>query len=153
MRVCIGGTFDTLHKGHKKLIDTAFKIAGEKGTVFIGITKKNFSSIKGDIESYKNRKKNVKKYLQNKCYTSRAIIKPINDKYGPTLDEEFDSIVVTSETKKTAEEINNKRINKKLKPLKILTIPFVLADDNISISSTRIRNKKIDEEGRIITRD
>ena len=69
------------------------------------------------------------------------------------MDGEFDAIVVTKETKKTAEEINNKLIHKKLKPLKIVKIPFVRADDNISISSTRIRNKEIDEDGRILKRD
>ena len=39
MKVCIGGTFDTLHKGHELLIDKAFQTAGEQGSVFIGITK------------------------------------------------------------------------------------------------------------------
>ena len=39
MKVCIGGTFDTLHKGHELLIDKAFQTAGEQGSVLIGITK------------------------------------------------------------------------------------------------------------------
>ena len=39
MKVCIGGTFNTLHKGHKKLFDKAFQISGKNGDVFIGVTK------------------------------------------------------------------------------------------------------------------
>ena len=39
MKVCIGGTFNTLHKGHKELFDKAFQIAGKNGDVFIGVTK------------------------------------------------------------------------------------------------------------------
>ena len=38
MKVCIGGTFNPLHKGHKLLIDKAFEVAGKQGSVFIGIT-------------------------------------------------------------------------------------------------------------------
>jgi len=46
MRVCIGGTFEFLHKGHKKLIDKAFEIAGKNGFVFIGLTTSEFTKRK-----------------------------------------------------------------------------------------------------------
>ena len=39
MKVCIGGTFNHLHKGHKLLINKAFKTAGKQGYAFIGVTK------------------------------------------------------------------------------------------------------------------
>ena len=52
MRVCIGGTFDIFHKGHKLLIDTAFKIAGKQGHVFIGITNGDILKAKGDIKPF-----------------------------------------------------------------------------------------------------
>jgi pantetheine-phosphate adenylyltransferase len=151
MRVCIGGTFDIIHKGHKLLINKAFEIANKNGTVFIGITSDDLIKNKKGTRSFNSRKKSVKEFLEKKETLHKAIIKPISDKFGPTLDEEFEAIVVSPETVKTAEEINKIRKNKGKKPLKIVKIPFVLADDGKPISSTRIRNGEIDTEGYIIT--
>ena len=66
---------------------------------------------------------------------------------------DFDCIIISPETRPTAEEINNIRKQKGKKPLQIIQIPFVLADDNVPISSTRIRNKEINKDGSILTRD
>ena len=147
MRVCIGGTFDTLHKGHKLLIDKALQTAGKQGSVFIGVTTENMSKIKGDIKSFRRRRKNIEKYLISKGYINRTIIKEIFDKYGPSIEGNFDSIVVSPETKSTAEEINYKRRQNGKKLLEIVQIPFVLANDDIPISSSRIRKREIDENG------
>jgi len=150
MRVCIGGTFDKLHKGHELLINKAFQTAGEKGSVFIGITKGEIPKTKGNIKSFEERKKTIEQYLLKKGYIDRVTIQPIKDKYGPSIRAEFDAIVVSPETKYTAEEINNKRIQNGEKPLKIVQVPFVLANDGAPISSSRIRKKEIDENGRIL---
>jgi len=153
MRVCVGGTFDTLHKGHELLIDRAFQTAGKQGSVFIGITTGEIPKTKGNIKSFEERKKIIKQYLLKKGYINRATIKPIKDKYGPSIRDEFDAIVISPETKYTAEEINDKRRQSMKKPLKIVQIPFVLANDGAPISSSRIRKKEIDENGRILNID
>jgi len=153
MKVCIGGTFDTLHKGHEILINKAFQTAGKKGSVFIGITKGEIPKTKGDIKSFKERKKTIEQYLLRKGYINIATIKPIKDKYGPSIRDEFDAIVISPETKYTAEEINKKRRQNGKKPLKIVQIPFVLANDGTPISSSRIRRKEIDKNGSILKID
>ena len=150
MKVCIGGTFDIIHKGHKLLISKAFEIANENGSVFIGITSDNLIKNKKETKSFNSRKKSVKEFLEKKETLDKVIIKKINDKFGPTVDEDFDAIIVSPETVKTAEEINKFRKIKGKKPIKIVKIPFVLADDGKRISSTRIRNSEIDTEGHII---
>lgn len=150
MKVCIGGTFDILHKGHKLLIGTAFKIAEEKGTVFIGLATDYLLKNKKNVKTFEQREGNLRRYLTKQGLINNAIIKSINDKYGPTLNEDFDVIVVSPETTKTAEEINIKRRKKGKKPLRIVQIPFVNADDNKPISTTRIKNKEIDENGKIL---
>jgi pantetheine-phosphate adenylyltransferase len=150
MKVCVGGTFNILHKGHKLLIDKAFEIAGKNGSVIIGLAKGKLVENKISIKSLELRKKTLKKYLTKKRFINRAVIKPISDKYGPSIEEDFDAIIVSPETIKTAEEINNKRIQKGKKPLKIIQVPFVLAKDGKPISSTRIINKEIDENGDIL---
>lgn len=151
MKVCIGGTFDIIHKGHKLLISKAFEIANENGTVFIGITSDDLIKNKKETRSFNSRKKSVKEFLEKKETLDKTIIKKISDKFGPTIDEDFDVIIVSPETVKTAEEINKIRKNEGKKPIKIVKIPFVLADDGKPISSTRIRKGEIDTEGHIIT--
>ncbi len=153
MKVCIGGTFNQLHKGHKLLINKAFETAGKQGQVFIGITTGELIDKKRDVKSFEEREKTVEKYLSKEKLTGRYLIKPIYNKYGPSLDEDFDAIIISPETRPTAEEINKIRKQKGKKPLQIIQIPFVLADDNIPISSSRIRNKEIDEEGKTPKRD
>jgi len=153
MKVCIGGTFNILHKGHKLLINKAFETAGKFGYVFIGITTGEIINKKGDVKSFKERKKTVEDYISKKKLSGHYLIKPIYDKYGPSLKEDFDAIVVSPETGPTAEEINKIRRQNSKKPLQIIQIPFVLANDNIPISSSRIKNKEIDEEGMIPKRD
>ena len=153
MKICIGGTFSILHNGHKLLINKAFEAAGVKGSVFIGLTLGDALKNKRNVRSLEERKIALLKYLSEKGFLDRAIIKPIKDKYGPSIDREFDAIIVSPETVKTAEEINDKRRKKGKKPLKIIQIPFVLADDGIPISSSRIKSKEIDENGNILKRD
>jgi len=153
MRVCIGGTFDILHKGHKKLIDKAFELAGKNGFVFIGLTKNKLTKEKKIIGNIKERQKKLEEYLSEKSFIKKAVIKPINDKYRPTIEEDFDAIVVSPETFKTAEEINSIRVKKGKKPLKIIKIPFVLADDDKPISSTRIFEGEIDKNGCVLKDD
>ncbi len=150
MKVCIGGTFDKLHKGHKTLIKKAFETAGDKGCVFIGITTDDFAKDKKNVKPLKERINNVQAHLNKKKYYNKYVIKPISDRYGPSINNDFDAIVVSTETIKTAKEINNKRTKIGKKPLEIVEIKPVLAEDGLLISSTRIRNNEIDENGKII---
>jgi pantetheine-phosphate adenylyltransferase len=151
MKVCIGGTFNPMHKGHKLLIEKAFEVAGKQGSVFIGITTGEIVKGKMDVKSFEERKKVIEKYLYEKDYIKRATVKPIIDKYGPSIGEEFDAIVISPETRKTAEEINKKRKQIGRKPLEIIQIPFVLAEDGRPISSSRIKKNEIDEDGRLLS--
>ncbi|KAA0007573.1 MAG: pantetheine-phosphate adenylyltransferase [Thermoplasmata archaeon] len=152
-RVCIGGTFDRLHKGHKALIDKAFEIAGENGWVFIGITKGEIANKKKDVLPFNKRIQDVKKYLKEKGFYSQSEIQPIYDKYGPSIEGDFDAIIVSPETEKVAQEINRIRRKKRKKPLEIINIPFVLAENGSPISSTRIRKKEINQEGHLLEKD
>ena len=150
MIVCLGGTFNPLHRGHKKLIQKAFDLAGSTGLIFIGVTSGELLKNKLNVKSFEQRKKSIDEYIFQKGFKIRYVIKPIFDKYGPSVEGDFDAIVVSYETKTIAEEINIKRKKIGKKSLKIIEIPFVLAEDGHPISSTRIRNNEIDEDGKII---
>ena len=150
MKVCIGGTFNVLHKGHKILLDKAFQIAGEKGTVYIGISEGELIKKKKYTIPLDERIKAIKNYLSIKEYNKQTAIVPIHHKFGIAVEEDFDVIIVSPETTEKAEEINKQRIKNGKKPMKIEVVSHVLADDDKPISSTRILNKEIDREGRLL---
>ena len=150
MRVCIGGTFDRYHKGHKTLMKKAFEYAGEDGKVFIGLATGDLVKNKKNIRPTNTRRKEIEYHLLKEGLDKKAVIVPITSKYGLTLEEDFDAIIISPETEGNAIEINQKRVLKGKKPLKIIKIPFVLAEDGKPISSTRINNREIDENGNIL---
>ncbi len=139
----VAGTFDVLHKGHRVLIEEAFK-RGE--FVLVGITKDGFKEAK----PLKVRKRNLEKLLKAR-YPGRYEIVEIEDELGPAVeDEELDALIVSEETYPNALKINELREKKGLKKLVIYKVPMVLAADGKPISSTRINNKEIDKEGNLI---
>lgn len=144
--VAVGGTFDNFHKGHEKLLDEAFAIGQN---VLIGVTSDEFGGEKGNIDPCSKRISKLEEFLQK--FKSRYIVKRLEEPYGPTIyDPEIDAIVVSRETKPTADRINEIRREKGMKPLEIFTIDWVLADDGKPVSSSRIRNGEIDRDGKII---
>jgi pantetheine-phosphate adenylyltransferase len=148
----MGGTFDVLHNGHKKLLRQAFAV-GRK--VVIGVTSDDFAKSlhkPHKVDPYATRRMDLERLLERWRMLPRARIVPLHDRYGPTVDvSDIDAIVVSRRTVKTTYEINAKRKAKGLKPLQIVPIDLLLADDRRPISSTRIRRGKIDRHGRLVT--
>lgn len=151
MKVCFSGTFNVLHKGHKHLIEKAFQTAGEKGKVYIGITEGKLLDHKKYKRPLSERMNTLKKYLQSKGYLDRVEIVVITDEFRLAISGEYDAMITSPETKENAIQINKKRVEQNKKPLQIIEIPYVLAEDQKKISSTRILNKEIDEEGNKIS--
>ena len=144
-KVAVGGTFDKFHEGHRLLIEKAFQIADN---VLIGVTSDEFGGVKGEIEPCNIRMSNLNQLLEEH---SNYTISRLDDPYGVTIDDEsVDDIVVSPETEPTAFKINQIRREKGMKPLDIITISMVLADDGKPISSTRIRRGEIDQVGTLI---
>lgn len=148
MKVCLGGTFSILHSGHEAL----FKKAFDRGSdVTIGLTTDGMASRMGkDVESYEKRKRNLEEFLRGR-FGRTATIAPLDDPYGPAAEGDFDAIVVSPETVSGAEEINRRRREMGLKALEIMVVPFVLADDGIPVSSSRIRRGDVKGKRRVKT--
>ena len=144
-KVAVGGTFDKFHEGHRLLVEKAFQIGDN---VLIGVTSDEFGGMKGEIEPCDVRMSNLNSLLEDR---SNYLLARLEESYGPTVDDEsIDAIVVSPETEPTAIKINQIRHEKKMKPLDIITISMVLAQDGKPISSTRIRKGEIDSHGVII---
>ncbi|MFQ5711988.1 MAG: phosphopantetheine adenylyltransferase [Candidatus Geothermarchaeales archaeon] len=150
-KVALGGTFHRIHKGHKALLREAFE-AGQE--VVIGLTTDRMvrqHRKPHEIHGYAKRKKGLTDFLAGEGLSDRVRIVPLRDPYGPTVwDEEIEAIVVSPETEPTAVRINEIREERGLKPLKILVVKKVLAEDGGPISTTRIISGEIDEEGRLV---
>lgn len=149
MRVCVGGTFNVLHKGHQCLIGQALSIAGSVGFVFIGVAVDELVAQKKQVKTFEKRKDQLIDFISQKRVVPTVVIEPIRNRFGPTIKQDFDVIVVSPETISVAREINKERQKKEKKQMKIVQIPFILADDGKPISSTRIMNGEINADGSI----
>lgn len=143
----VGGTFDIIHKGHEVLLKKAFSL----GEVFIGLTSDAMAGKikKRKLKNFKYREKELRDFVKKEFKIAPEIIK-IEDKFGFAVKKDFDYIVVSPETHKTALLINKERRKRNKKPLKIVKIKFVLAKDKKPITSTRISRREIDKEGRLL---
>jgi len=135
-KVVLGGTFDVLHKGHEALLKKAFSL----GEVTIGLASDKMARKlkKRKVNLFKDRKLVLEKFIRENFSKGFRIIK-IEDKFGPTLEKDFDYIVVSPETYPKAVLINRKRKRLKKKPIKIVKIKFVLGKDRKPISATNLR--------------
>lgn len=141
--VAVGGTFDRLHLGHKDFLNFALSLS-EK--VILGLTSDMYVARYKNglgIESFDVRKENLQQYLESINKKEHVEIVSINDPEGITLDHKYplEALVITSETKKRAEEINQKRQEQGLLPLTLEVFDMVKAENGERISSSKIREK------------
>ena len=148
VKVCLGGTFDIIHKGHEVLLNKALD-AGD--SIIIGLTT-DARAKKGreneDINSYSQREISLYNWLKSKNAEKRVSIVPLDDDWGPgALEEDINLIIVSEETKSVAKKLNTHRIEAGMPQLKIIVVPMLNARDGSRISSSRIRRKEIDSAG------
>lgn len=147
----VGGTFDPLHDGHKRLISRSFEIAGQDGFVVVGLTTDTFASRKvHPIRPFDERKYDLVNYIMENQYPAKWVVEPLMDRFGSAIDADFDAIVVSEETLPVAMEINKLRKERGGRKVDIHQISCVLADDGRWISSTRIYKGEIDVHGHML---
>jgi len=104
-----------------------------------------------DVATYEQRLKELRKFLRRQGVFDRAKIVPLDTPYGVTLSTTIaEALVVSKETEPVGLAINKKREASGLKPLELVVIDMVPAEDRIPISSTRIRHGEIDREGHLV---
>ncbi|XP_011645204.1 bifunctional coenzyme A synthase [Pogonomyrmex barbatus] len=146
--VVLGGTFDRLHNGHKILLSEAALRCTEKLTV--GVTDTNMLSGKilwELIQPCTQRIKAVKEFLKDVDSSITYNIVPINDMYGPTKeDPSLEMLVVSQETRRGGDKVNELRLQKNLNKLDIHTVELAIDEGHneheeakISSSNHRMR--------------
>ncbi len=147
----VGGTFDPLHDGHKRLLKQAYELSGSDGEIVIGITsdrmvKANKTRL---VLPFRVRAANLAQYMYRE-YQVRVRTVELNDRYGMTLNEDVDYIVISPETYDVALQINELRRARGRKPIKIVKVEHAKAEDGKPISSTRIKAGEIDKHGHLL---
>ncbi len=147
-RVAVGGTFQPLHDGHKLLLRTAYDLDGR---VDVGLTsdKMAHSARARDVAPYAQREQRLREWIEQNIGQEPHIEK-LEDPYGSALTEDYDYIVVSPETYPVAVKINELRRAKGLKPIVIVRVDYVLAEDGKPITSTRIASGEIDTHGNLL---
>lgn len=148
--VLVGGTFDEFHKGHRALIMKAFEV-GER--VMIGLSSDQLARElrkNHEVAIYERRLRELRNFLRKQGVLDRAKIVPLDTPYGITLSTTIaDGLVLSRETEPVGRTINEKREASGLRPLELVVIDMVPAEDRIPISTTRIRSGEIDREGHL----
>ena len=151
--VAMGGTFDFIHKGHIKLLSEAFLVSDK---VIIGLTSDELATKKGKKlqNNYNQRFENLIKAIENNFPNSSFEISKLDNDFGPAvLEKEVQALVVSDETSNQGNVLNQLRDEKGLPPVEVVVVPMVLAKDGNRISTTRMRNKEIDDEGNLLSID
>ena len=151
--VATGGTFDIIHRGHLTLLSDAFAISDK---VIIGLTSDELAKKKGKllINKYENRLENLTVVILKEFPNSLFQISKLDNDFGPAvLEKEVEALVVSDETSNQGVVLNQLRAEKKLSPVKIITVSMFLAKDGTRISTTRIKNSEIDTEGNLLSID
>ena len=151
--VATGGTFDIIHRGHLTLLSNAFAISDK---VIIGLTSDELAEKKGKltINKYEKRLENLTQVISKEFPNSSFQISKLDNDFGPAvLEKGVEALVVSDEKSKQGITLNQLRAEKKLSPVKIVTVPMFLAKDGKRISTTRIKNSEIDTEGNLLSVD
>ena len=145
-RVCLGGTFNIIHDGHLALLKRAFELGDE---IYVGLTTDEMASRTRNVtlQDYDTRLQNLNNTMGQMAGNKHFFVFPLEDSMGRTANGNFEVIVVSQDTVKGAESINEAREKNGLKLLEIVVIDMVLAKDGTPISATKVMKGQIDLKG------
>lgn len=144
-KVAFGGSFDHAHIGHNLLLTTAALASNDN--LFIGVTSNEMLKVKDKeyiLQPFEQRVEKVKKIINLIGFDKKIEVSEIKDTLGGTgNDKNLEALVVTEETLKGGELVNQTRKKNNLKPVDIIIARIVFYkgqyDLEHKISSRKIR--------------
>merc|ERR1711977_132495 len=146
--VCVGGTFDRLHAGHRLLL--AVTVATCKQTIYLGITSEALLSKKRNrelLESFESRREHVVEFIRSMNPSLQVAVGVLDDVSCAPMPKQFiiqvasgelgeqkpqavtsegmEGIVVSRETVAGATWINDERKTLGYKPLSVVAVNLV----------------------------
>lgn len=144
-RVVLGGTFDRLHLGHKILLGEGCLFAEENLTVGVTTGEMNLKkSLPELIQLTTVRINSVVQFIETvKPQIGHSVV-PITDMFGPTItDPDLQCIVVSDETKKGGEIVNQERQKKGYSELDVYVIDLVKDQCHGQFEETKISSSSL----------
>src|ERR671923_1351616 len=148
--VATGGTFDEIHVGHIALLAKAFQVGNK---VIIGVSSDKFAAKRGKKlnHNFEARVANLKKTIKKEFGDVNYEIAKLDGDFGPAVTtSDVEALVASAETQSKGSLLNEMRAKRSLQPVKVIGVELVKAEDNSTISSTRIRAGEIDRQGRLL---
>ncbi|MCK5309206.1 MAG: pantetheine-phosphate adenylyltransferase [Thermoplasmata archaeon] len=147
-RICLGGTFNVIHDGHLALLKKAFEEGDE---IYIGLTTDKMASRsrKVPLQDYETRLQNLNNVMGQMAGNKPFFVFSLDDPMGRAANGNFEAIVVSQETVRGAEKINEVRARNSLKPLEIIVIEMILAENGEPISASKIIRGQINPKGKL----
>lgn len=153
-KVAVGGTFDGLHYGHRKLLTLAVSsVSPISGKLMVGITVDEMlrnKSFADHIPSFDERMEGVRDFLYRLApgMKNRFRLRPITDAYGPpgTKEEgpEYDALVLSHETLDNGCKLNKYR--QEVLGIEPLTLLCTRRTETYGMSSTALRRLRFNQQ-------
>ncbi|XP_062188049.1 phosphopantetheine adenylyltransferase 1-like [Phragmites australis] len=146
--VVLGGTFDRLHDGHRRLLKASADLASDR--IVVGVctgpmlVKKEYAEL---IEAVEKRIKAVENYIKSIKPELIVQVEPIDDPYGPSItDDKLDAIIVSKETLNGGLAVNGKREEKGLPLLKVEVVDLLSGGvEGEKLSSSALRKLEAEQ--------
>ncbi|ELU10151.1 hypothetical protein CAPTEDRAFT_149109 [Capitella teleta] len=146
--VCLGGTFDRIHTGHKILLSEACVRCQD--AITIGVTDGPMiesKTLHDLIEPTTTRISTVKSLISDIRPSITSDVVPIIDPFGPSIVKpDIECLVVSDETLRGGNAVNKKRVEKGLQEVEIFVIELLedkcrSEDEEVKISSSSQRKR------------
>jgi pantetheine-phosphate adenylyltransferase len=100
------------------------------------------------IQTYATRRRALGRWLSTHYARRRWSLVALADTFGGSVEDGVDVLVVSADTVAGARAVNAERRRRGRRPVPVVVVPLVLADDLRPVSSRRIRMGEIDRSGR-----